>query len=443
LDRASPRVSVQRSENVAVAPCMRLSRCNKENEPPQLLSHRDCKQATVREPLRVSDIDNLKPHQSSIFAKNKMAGLPCEDISETFMLKPLDEDALKELSDRLSASEERLSSNYDHLKAELKQLDERTATNELRCATSLKATAKTSDRLVASRVVLSAIVHSLLRGEQATRELQTISTDKSLELERATEKLLDLEAQIETLRTQKAQLEQENKELECSAEAFRNEGYMLKDEVLTLKAKLERNQGDNLQGETLDAPDDAYFTLLEENRELALSLSMFKQQCESLKVENRHLSNSFADLEENFDRLSGKHAQLIGHSNLKQRIRHLEQLKAERKQLLVTVKHLQQRLLQLEADGSSSNFLECLATQPLPHSASFSVNETSLRRSETERCKRLEGELQRINVNFSHFMSLIEWALFSSSSERPSDTSIASMLNHLRELVLRTPAFQS
>lgn len=443
LDRASSRVSVQRSENVAVAPCIRLSRCNKENEVPEQLLHLDSKKAASREPLRVSDIDNLKPDESRIFLKNKIADvLSCENVRQTLSLKPLDEDLLNNLSDRLAASEERLSSNYDHLKAELKQLDLRTATNELRCAASLEANVTAPGRLVASRVVLSAIVHSLLRGAQGRGEMQTSSMDKSLELECANEKLLNLEAQIKTLRTEKAQLVQENTQLASLAEAFRDKNYRLKDEVLALKATIQRSHGNNLQGQTLEETDDASHKLLEENKELALSVSMFKQQCELLKVENRHLSKSLADLEDNFDRLSGKHAQLIGHSNPKQKIHHLEQLKAERKQLLVTVKQLQQRLLQLEA-GASSNYLESLAVQPFPNCGSFSCNENSLSRSELDRCKRLEGELQRMKVNFSHFMSLIEWALFASSSQRPSDTSVASMLSNLRELVLRITAFQS
>merc|ERR1712060_581989 len=61
-----------------------------------------------------------------------------------------------------------------------------------------------------------------------------------------------------------------------------------------------------------------------QNRELSLTLEQFKHDCEILEAENETLKENLANLEIDHEQITEKHAQLLGHVNPKQKIRHIE-----------------------------------------------------------------------------------------------------------------------
>lgn len=94
--------------------------------------------------------------------------------------------------------------------------------------------------------------------------------------------------------------------------------------------------------------DDENQELLSQNRELALTLQLFKQDCELLSAENKSLHESLAAFEANLDRVTSQNAKLLGHSNHRQKIHYTFKLKEENGRLREELRRAQHKVLQLE-----------------------------------------------------------------------------------------------
>eukprot|EP00927_Polykrikos_kofoidii_P064482 TRINITY_DN5973_c0_g1_i3.p1 TRINITY_DN5973_c0_g1~~TRINITY_DN5973_c0_g1_i3.p1 ORF type:complete len:631 (+),score=110.92 TRINITY_DN5973_c0_g1_i3:1555-3447(+) len=88
-----------------------------------------------------------------------------------------------------------------------------------------------------------------------------------------------------------------------------------------------------------------------QNRELSLSMHLFKEDCELLEAENLSLKETVAIFECDLERVTGHNANLVGHVNQKQKIRHTIKLKDENNQLRVELKNARQRVVQLELEA--------------------------------------------------------------------------------------------
>eukprot|EP00928_Gymnodinium_smaydae_P094137 TRINITY_DN7864_c0_g2_i3.p1 TRINITY_DN7864_c0_g2~~TRINITY_DN7864_c0_g2_i3.p1 ORF type:complete len:580 (-),score=181.21 TRINITY_DN7864_c0_g2_i3:153-1892(-) len=88
-----------------------------------------------------------------------------------------------------------------------------------------------------------------------------------------------------------------------------------------------------------------------QNRELGLTTQQLRQDCEALRTENRSLRESLALFEEDLERVSGRHAELLGHSNQKQKIRYTLKLKDEKNELRAELDRARARIAQLESRG--------------------------------------------------------------------------------------------
>mmetsp|Transcript_42412 Transcript_42412/g.76634 ORF Transcript_42412/g.76634 Transcript_42412/m.76634 type:complete len:863 (-) Transcript_42412:382-2970(-) len=109
-----------------------------------------------------------------------------------------------------------------------------------------------------------------------------------------------------------------------------------------------------------DLPEGSELRL--QNRELCLSLRQFKQDCELLEAENLSLLEAVNVVEDDLDRVSGQHAQLIGHVNHRQKIRYTMKLKEENNRLCMELKKARQRIIQLEVTRETESLLEALAS---------------------------------------------------------------------------------
>jgi len=83
-------------------------------------------------------------------------------------------------------------------------------------------------------------------------------------------------------------------------------------------------------------------------RELLQSVQHFKEENEILAAENRSLKDAVASFEGNLDELADRNAQLIGHTNKKQKIRYTIKLKEECSQLRAELAKARSRLAHLE-----------------------------------------------------------------------------------------------
>eukprot|EP00931_Biecheleriopsis_adriatica_P117749 TRINITY_DN93236_c0_g1_i1.p1 TRINITY_DN93236_c0_g1~~TRINITY_DN93236_c0_g1_i1.p1 ORF type:complete len:665 (-),score=165.16 TRINITY_DN93236_c0_g1_i1:202-1965(-) len=195
---------------------------------------------------------------------------------------------------------------------------------------------------------------------------------------------------------------------------------------------------------------------LAQNKELLVTVSVLQRTCSHLEAENKGLRQSLADCEENVDRISSQHAELIGHANSHQKIQHIKQLKDRHKQVEVELTKAKQRILQLEARQTGQSLLDALAAlapstpaSASPSSATAKARATSRRSlqgtssapvstDQGPRCKQLELQLEHILITFQHFMALMEHAVSGpcqpGATVDTDDSTVARMLQQLRNL---------
>eukprot|EP00441_Pelagodinium_beii_P016725 CAMPEP_0197668244 /NCGR_PEP_ID=MMETSP1338-20131121/68704_1 /TAXON_ID=43686 ORGANISM="Pelagodinium beii, Strain RCC1491" /NCGR_SAMPLE_ID=MMETSP1338 /ASSEMBLY_ACC=CAM_ASM_000754 /LENGTH=857 /DNA_ID=CAMNT_0043247633 /DNA_START=62 /DNA_END=2635 /DNA_ORIENTATION=- len=249
-------------------------------------------------------------------------------------------------------------------------------------------------------------------------------------------------------------------------------------------------QGEAVQ-ELQDLPEGSELRL--QNRELCLSLRQFKQDNEVLEANNLSLKQALTIVEEDLDRVTGHHADLMGHTNHRQKIRYTMKLKEETNRLCGELKKARQRMLQLEMSKESESLFEALASvvgtqitpsptlkRRPPASACTSIQgtprpsrpaaairrtpgsaacagmsiksspprgqglgledfEDQMRLEEAERrCEMQQHALERISVDFQHLKALIERAVLLADTERRKGVSggnFAMLLQRLREII--------
>jgi len=105
-------------------------------------------------------------------------------------------------------------------------------------------------------------------------------------------------------------------------------------------------------------------TLVNENEELRLrlrevssSMQLMKQENEQITIENRSLLESVCNLSGDLDEVTGRHAEMIGHKNPKQRIRYTVKLKEECQQVRHELFKARSRIGQLEQNSRRSDNL--------------------------------------------------------------------------------------
>lgn len=191
--------------------------------------------------------------------------------------------------------------------------------------------AEVSDQKVSLEAQLAALTQRLdeeqaerirqgARAESLERDLQAL---RSLRVEEQEAKR-EVDSQNSWHRlVRSAAVQAELSSLRTSQRCFHSE-------VLKLRAEKTQEQA---QLADLTTCVDENEKLLSANRELSLSLQQFKQENEQLQVDNRSLLESVALFEADLEKVSDRHAQLIGHVNKKQKIRYTVKLKDECSQL--------------------------------------------------------------------------------------------------------------
>lgn len=217
--------------------------------------------------------------------------------------------------------------------------------------------------------------------------------------------------------------------------------------------------------------------LHDQNLQLLTTFQQFKSEWEVMRAENQSLQETLAMSEMSLDRASEEKAQIMGHVNPKQKIRHMVNLKEENEELREQLKKAKQRITQLGVSRKGEGLLEALAcfshgrglgadqlsipasacpetpgpasvrgeartprrpTTPSrkasPRRGNLQEEEYQAWLAEEERRRQMqERAVERVQTDFQHFIALIERAVLSDSgAESPNP---AALLERLRAVV--------
>jgi DNA repair exonuclease SbcCD ATPase subunit len=197
--------------------------------------------------------------------------------------------------------------------------------------------------------------------------------------------------------------------------------------------------------------------LRQQNQQLLLTFQQFKQEWEITNAENITLQETLGIYEIDLDRATDEKAQLMGHVNPKQKIHHMVKLKEENKELREQLKKAKQRISTLSASRKGEGLLDALASfsqglgadqlsvtasvtgipsqvprgdaktpqrssTPPKRTAPLSARGNrsgSLREDAAEEERRRaiqERAVERVQIDFQHFIALIERAVLAGDS---------------------------
>jgi len=129
--------------------------------------------------------------------------------------------------------------------------------------------------------------------------------------------------------------------------ATREEATALKDQNSSLEKKLEEKK----VGQGTSTFDHE---LNERNRQLLTTLEQFTHEHREVEAENKSLRESVKAFEESLEKMAGQHAELMGHVNHKQKIKHTMQLKEENLKLKDEVRRLRKECYSLQVSQRGS-----------------------------------------------------------------------------------------
>jgi len=112
------------------------------------------------------------------------------------------------------------------------------------------------------------------------------------------------------------------------------------------------------QAEELERLDTECEALREQNRQVLISMQQAQQELQWSLVETRRLQEREAGYEGDLLRMSERSAELAGHANPKQKIKHLMDLKAENNTLRTELKRTKQQAVQYQAQLRTSHFFD-------------------------------------------------------------------------------------
>lgn len=117
------------------------------------------------------------------------------------------------------------------------------------------------------------------------------------------------------------------------------------------------------QDAELNRLEEELQALIGEKQEMVLSLQQLQRELQISQAENKHLRDREAAYEEDVLRISERSAELGGHSNHKQKIKHLQAVKEENQSLRQDLKRCQQHASHLEAQLRTANFFDACAPE--------------------------------------------------------------------------------
>jgi len=289
-------------------------------------------------------------------------------------------------------------------------------------------------RLLASHVAHCAVVKALV-VEEAERQTLPDEVQKALR-----DDLAKAEAEVQAARAdeQRQLYDICQKKVQLGVQVVE-----LKAEVAKLEEEKQSWQNAENKQSCREGHEEE---LLAQNKHLMDTNAMLRQECECLRAENQSLKATVVMFEESLEKASCQNAQLAGHANHRQKIKHIEQLKEqlkdERDRFRMESQNLKLRLRRAEANTANRNLIAAMLG-PRETEIGSKMGKTILRLgpetevSETARSQRLEQQLERITINFRHLLDLIEYAVSAGGRTGASEIGLDGLLDELRQLVMR------
>lgn len=132
--------------------------------------------------------------------------------------------------------------------------------------------------------------------------------------------------------------------------------------VSTRSSVKEANEQLNRQQANLSLVDKENEELQRQNKELAMTMQQLQQENEQLIVQNRGLSENVSRFEGDLEKVTDRHANIIGHVNEKQKIKYTKKLAEECTQLRGELLKARSRVAVLEGNRRCLSLFEALSS---------------------------------------------------------------------------------
>mmetsp|Transcript_98710 Transcript_98710/g.235168 ORF Transcript_98710/g.235168 Transcript_98710/m.235168 type:complete len:962 (+) Transcript_98710:78-2963(+) len=303
---------------------------------------------------------------------------------------------------KAQAAEAELRGFQADVEASLQRLDEQRLQLQRQCCemesraiAAEERLAETSSELERERAEAMAEGRSLEEGRRSLR----VSEDRIAELEEA---LRRASRRVAALRWQQL--------LETWLRSRRDQALQ--------EARASRARGNGQeQAQELRRLDEECEELREQNRQVLLTLQLQQQDLQAALAEARRLSDREAAYEKDLMRISERSAELGGHSNPKQKIKHLMAIKEENQSLRQELKRSRQTTAQLNGQLRAAQFFDAMTpSEPRTPGRRPPMTPMTPRRGEgddkeqrTARAHRRASE--RAANAYQHLYTLVERAL--------------------------------
>jgi hypothetical protein len=334
----------------------------------------------------VKENQDLREQCGSLSARSEKAKHQCDFGGSSTVheddVEKLEPDEIDMASLMQRAAKDAVCEQFAEMEDTLNQLKIRTKRNEERMQSlgscSCKADWLELRNLAKTRIEASKIVHgAVIRGLLATKlmgeeESEAAKQDEVAALTRALqeahkeavdlkeskaakqEAVASLTRAIQEAHNEAGDLKEiaAAKDLKTATlvqklKATREEATALKDQNSSLEKKLEEKK----VGQGTSTFDHE---LNERNRQLLTTLEQFTHEHREVEAENKSLRESVKAFEESLEKMAGQHAELMGHVNHKQKIKHTMQLKEENLKLKDEVRRLRKECYSLQVSQRGS-----------------------------------------------------------------------------------------
>jgi len=388
---------------------------DKENRPPKAGN------GAIKEAVKVKDLGDWWLQQRRVDELQQQQSLEERRVSRDGA-----KGQWQRRCEELEAESQAQAKELSQLKDQLKREEEQRKAQAERFQLILKGS-EAVDRLAGLQKLQEQMQKLQEKSSMQEEELEALTRRTKKDAEQRSLHSLCTQTDAEESEAVVHQLQEELKTVKAEAEV-RTKCYRQVQEELQRECDTWQRRAQALEVVPKSEGCKACETLLAEGRELSSTVAMLKEQCENLEVENQSLRSKVDSLQENLEYVSSSHAELAGHANHRQKIRHTIQLKTDRDNTREENFRLKQRIRQLEAGRNSQGIINAVAgfsgatPDPKTPTASqrsksgfrqprFSGLETNRDAKKMMKIQQLEHQLERNRNNVMHFLVLIERAV--------------------------------
>ncbi|CAE7787775.1 GIP [Symbiodinium sp. CCMP2592] len=484
---AEEQVQMKYSETVAAAQALQDANAALQSQVEELQTQVEVKQQKLTAVSQTLEAETADAAAQLVAARKKVENHESELLESVLATEKL-QATNDELTTKLQCSEQALQDLESQKQAAAAELEI--------CSTAVARAEADKMELQAKFAELRGQLFAAVQAQEASKELiealrgEVASASVLPEVEKLQESLCSTQSELADAVTAKERLQADVDRLkfaEINANMTKSAKDRAEAQVKELKLDLDHWRQKALsfqrdedrakrQSQDISSLEVEVKDLHQQNAQLLLTFQQFKTELDTALAENHCLQETIDMYEMNLQRATDQKAELMGHSNPKQKIRHMVNLKEENKELREQLKKAKQRITQLGVSRKGEGLLEALASFSHSHSVGDQLSVSAspwgpetpnARGSETRTPKRpgtptrkpasargarsnpheeeylaarmeeerrrqmQERTVERMQTDFQHFIALIERAVL--SEDRVEDApNPAALLERLR-----------